>query len=107
MHPDFEDLLSSFHAHDVPYRIVGGYAVSFDVQPRAAKDLDLLIHCDPANAKKTSAALASFGAPLDNVDEKDFANPDQFPRLGQEPVGIDRFCLASCQRPDRTLHFQN
>src|SRR4051794_38232446 len=89
MYPDFEDLLSSFHAHGVKYLIVGGYAVSFHAQPRATKDIDLLIKCDPANAKATFAALASFGAPLDNVDEQDLANPDQFLRLGREPVAID------------------
>jgi hypothetical protein len=42
MHKDFKDLLSAFHAHGVKYLIVGGYAVSFHAQPRAAKDKDLL-----------------------------------------------------------------
>ena len=35
MFPDFKELLRSFHAHGVKYLIVGGYAVSFQAQPRA------------------------------------------------------------------------
>jgi hypothetical protein len=63
MFDDFKKLLSVFNAHSVKYLVVGGYAVSFHAQPRATKDLDLFLKADPANAKATYAALASFGAP--------------------------------------------
>ncbi len=43
MHQDFKELLSAFNAGQVRYLIVGGYAVSFHAQPRATKDLDILI----------------------------------------------------------------
>jgi hypothetical protein len=43
MHQDFKELLSAFHAGGVRYLIVGGYAVSFHAQPRATKDLDILL----------------------------------------------------------------
>jgi hypothetical protein len=43
MHEDFKELLSAFNAGQVRYLIVGGYAVSFHAQPRATKDLDILI----------------------------------------------------------------
>jgi hypothetical protein len=33
MYKDFKDLLSAFHARNVKYLIVGGYAVSFHSQP--------------------------------------------------------------------------
>jgi hypothetical protein len=52
MYQDFKDLLCAFHAHGIKYLIVGGYAVSFHAQPRAAKDIDLSIK-DLANAKGT------------------------------------------------------
>jgi hypothetical protein len=50
MYQDFEDRLSAFHAQNVKYPIVGGYAVSFYGQPRATKDIDVFIKADPANA---------------------------------------------------------
>jgi hypothetical protein len=67
MFDEFKELSSVFNAHSVKYLIVGGYAVSFDAQPRATKDLDLLIKADPANAKATYAALASFGTALTGI----------------------------------------
>ena len=51
MYPDFKELLSVFNAHGVKYLIVGGYAVSFHAQPRATKDIDLLVKPDAENAK--------------------------------------------------------
>ena len=86
---DFKELLSVFNAHSVKYLVVGGYAVSFHAQPRATKDLDLFIKADPANAKATYAALASFGAPLSNVTVDDLADARKFFRFGSEPVAVD------------------
>ena len=67
MFDDFKELLSIFNAHGVKYLIVGGYAVSFHAQPRATKDIDLLIKPDDENAKAIYAALAKFGAPLEGL----------------------------------------
>ena len=89
MYQDFKDLLSAFHAQNVKYLIVGGYAVSFHGQPRATKDIDLFIKADPANASATYAALASFGAPLDGITVSDLGDPLQFIRFGREPVAVD------------------
>ena len=89
MFDDFKELLSVFNAHSVKYLIVGGHAVSFHAQPRATKDLDLFIKADPVNAKAIYAALASFGAPLGNVDVEDFSDPRKFIRFGREPVAVD------------------
>lgn len=58
MYPDFKDLLSAFNAHQAKYLIVGGYAVSFHTQPRATKDLDILVRSDPENGRAIYAALA-------------------------------------------------
>jgi hypothetical protein len=49
MHQDFKELLSAFNAGRVKYLIVGGYAVSFHAQPRATKDLDILVGTDAEN----------------------------------------------------------
>jgi Nucleotidyltransferase of unknown function (DUF6036) len=89
MYQDYKDLLSAFHAHGVKYLIVGGYAVGFHAQPRATKDIDLFIKADPANARATYAALAAFGAPLQNVRPEDFADRSSFFRCGHDPRGVD------------------
>ena len=89
MYQGFKDLLSAFHAHNVKYLIVGGYAVSFHGQPRATKDMGLFIKADPTNAKAAYAALVAFGAPLADISVDDLADPRQFIRFGREPAAVD------------------
>jgi hypothetical protein len=89
MHQDFKELLSAFNAGQVRYLIVGGYAVSFHAQPRATKDLDILIGADAENTNAVYAALAKFGAPIEGLSAKDFAEPDNFFRMGAPPVMVD------------------
>jgi hypothetical protein len=89
MFDDFKDLLSAFNAANVRYLIVGGYAVSLHAQPRATKDLDILISTDAENSKAVYIALTKFGAPVDGLSAKDFAEPDNFFRMGTPPVMVD------------------
>jgi hypothetical protein len=89
MFDDFKELLSIFNAHGVKYLIVGGYAVSFHAQPRATKDIDLLIGADADNAKAVYAALGKFGAPLDDLKAEDFIDRDKFFRMGRAPFIVD------------------
>ena len=89
MFQDFRDLLSAFHAHGVEYLVVGGYAVSYHAQPRATKDLDLLLRPSPENARAVHAALADFGAPLAGLEPSDFCDVGKFIRFGREPYAID------------------
>jgi hypothetical protein len=89
MHQDFKELLSAFNAGQVRYLIVGGYAVSFHAQPRATKDLDILIGADAENSEAVYAALAKFGAPIEGMSANDFAEPDNIFRMGTPPVMVD------------------
>lgn len=89
MYQDYKDLLSAFNAHGVKYLIVGGYAVIVHAQPRFTKDIDLFIKADPLNAQATFAALAEFGAALDDIQPEDFADPHTFFRFGRDPRGFD------------------
>ena len=89
MYQDYKDLLSAFHAHGVRYLIVGGYAVIFHAQPRFTKDIDVFIKADLANAQAVYAALAEFGAPLQNIRPEDFADRSSFFRFGRDPRGFD------------------
>jgi hypothetical protein len=89
MHHDFKELLSAVNAGQVRYLIVGGYAVSFHAQPRATKDLDILIGADAENSKAVYAALAKFGAPIEGLSAQDFAEPENFFQMGTPPVMVD------------------
>ena len=86
---DYRELLSILNAHRVKYLVVGAYAVAIHAQPRATKDLDILVKADPENAKAVLAALADFGAPLQGMTSADFEEPGPFFRMGREPVGVD------------------
>ena len=86
---DYKDLLSAFQSHGVKYLIVGGLAVIYHSQPRFTKDMDLFIKADLDNAKATYAALAEFGAPLQDIRPEDFTDPNSFFRFGREPKGFD------------------
>jgi hypothetical protein len=89
MYPDFKELLSVLNAHRVKYLVVGAYAVAIHAQPRATKDLDILVRADAENARAVFAALAQFGAPLHGLTAADFAEQGPFFRMGREPIGID------------------
>jgi hypothetical protein len=68
---------------------VGAYAVSIHAQPRATKDLDILVKADSENAKAVYAALVQFGAPLQGLTFADFAEQGPFFHMGREPVAVD------------------
>lgn len=89
MYRDFKELLSVLNAHRVKYLIVGGYAVSLHAEPRATKDLDVLIGPGAENGKAVFAALAEFGAPLEGLTPEDFVEPGNFFRMGSPPVMVD------------------
>jgi len=82
MYPDFKELLSVLNEHRVKYLVVRAYAVSVHAQPRATKDIDILVRPDPDNAKAVFRALAKFGAPLQGLTPADFAEPGPFFRMG-------------------------
>ena len=86
---DYAELLSILNVHRVKYLVIGAYAVAIHAQPRATKDLDILVKADPDNAKAVFAVLAEFGAPLEGLTPADFAEPGPFFRMGREPVGVD------------------
>jgi len=89
MFDDLKELLSIFNDQRVKYLIVGGYAVSYHAEPRATKDIDILVKPDPENAKAIYAALTKFGAPLQGLTADDFIERDKFFRMGRAPVMVD------------------
>lgn len=89
MYPDFKELLAALNAKGVRYLVAGGYAVSFHAQPRATKDLDLLVKPDVTNADALYRALAEFGAPLEGLTRADFAEAGSFFRMDAPPLMVD------------------
>jgi hypothetical protein len=90
MHSDYRELLSIFNAHRAKYLVIGAYAVAIHAQPRATKDIDILVKADPENARAVIAALAAFGATLEGMTSADFEEPGPFFPIGREPVGDGR-----------------
>ena len=86
---DFSDLLRLFNANRVEYLVIGGYALIQYAEPRYTKDLDLWISTDPENASAVYHSLQSFGAPLEGLTQKDFAEDGFFYQMGLPPVRID------------------
>lgn len=89
MNQDFLDLLRAFAAADVRYMLVGAYALAVHGRPRATGDLDVWIDATPENARRMMAALRSFGAPLADVTEDDFAREGIVYQLGLPPARVD------------------
>src|SRR5277367_6675957 len=89
MYPDFKELLSKLNEHKAKYLIIGGYAVGFHAEPRATKDIDILIGTDAKNAKAVFAALVSFDAPLEGITPADLIEKDSFFRMGSPPWMVD------------------
>jgi len=88
MPKDLKDLLQAFNDHGVRYLVVGGYAFGVHAEPRATKDLDLLIRSDEANSAAVYRALTQYGAPLDGLSRQDFVDGSAF-QIGQPPARVD------------------
>lgn len=86
---DFRDLLAEFNAHGVDYLVVGAHALAAYGHVRATKDLDLWVRPDPPNARRTLAALTSFGAPLSGLTEADLTTAGVVFQIGIPPLRID------------------
>lgn len=89
MSPDFKDLLSEFNAHGVEYLVVGAYALAAHGRVRATGDLDVWVRPDPANAKRVLSALAKYGAPLQDLTERDLSTSGVVYQIGVAPLRID------------------
>lgn len=89
INPDFRDLFAAFAARDVRFVIVGGYAVAFHGHPRFTKDLDVLVEPTRENAERVFAALAEYGAPMDELRAEDFTDPESVFQIGVAPNRID------------------
>jgi len=51
--------------------------------------MDLWVDPSPENARRVFRALTAFGAPLDNIEERTFTEPDIIYQIGVPPIRID------------------
>ena len=86
---DFRDLLEEFGRDEVEYVVIGGYAFAFHVEPRATKDLDLLLEGSQDNLARAAGALSRFGAPAVVVEAVRRLGAREIAYLGQPPLRID------------------
>ena len=89
MNQDFVDLLRAFIAAEVRFLIVGAYALAIHGRPRATGDLDVWVEPTVDNASRVMRALREFGAPLQDLEESDFASPGVTYQIGLPPGRID------------------
>ena len=89
MNQDFRDLLAEFNGHKVDFLVVGAHALAAHGHVRATEDLDVWVRPDRRNAKRVMDALLAFGAPLQDLTEKDLNTPGVVFQIGVAPLRID------------------
>jgi len=89
MNQDFSELLRVFNDHSVDYLVVGAHALAAHGHVRATKDLDVWIRPEIENARRILTALKSYGAPLQDLTERDLATPGTVFQVGIPPLRID------------------
>jgi hypothetical protein len=88
---DFRDLLAALIDTEARFLVVGAHALAVHGLPRATLDLDVWVDRSSDNARRVWAALAAFGAPLEDlkIKEHDLTLPDVVVQLGLPPYRID------------------
>ncbi len=86
---DFREMLEEFVREGVEHVVVGGYAFAFHAEPRATKDLDILVDGHPENLERAARALDRYGAPPNVVEAIRHLRDDEIAYLGRPPLRID------------------
>jgi len=89
LNPDYRDILSAFSEENVEYLLVGAYALAAHGLVRATGDIDLWVSASEDNAARIMDALARFGAPLHQIEARDFETPGTVFQIGVAPRRID------------------
>src|SRR5690606_11188843 len=89
MNRDFVEMLAALRDAGAEYLVVGAHALAAHGRPRATGDLDLWVRPAQDNARRVYAALAAFGAPLDQLTVEDLTEPDLIYQVGVVPARID------------------
>jgi hypothetical protein len=86
---DFKELLEEFAREGVEHAVIGGYAFAFHAEPRATKDLDVLLGGSKENLERAARALARYGAPPNVVEATGNLAETEVVYLGRPPLRVD------------------
>jgi hypothetical protein len=86
---DLKELLEEFAREGVEHVVIGGYAFAYHAEPRATKDLDILLEGSDENRERAARALAHYGAPQNVVDATRTLAEAEVVYLGRPPLRID------------------
>jgi hypothetical protein len=86
---DFTDLLVEFARFEVEFVLIGGYAFAFHAEPRATKDLDLLVLAGSDNQERAAKALRSFGVGKSVAESVRTQKASEVVYFGREPARVD------------------
>lgn len=89
LNEDFKDILLCLLEEKVEFLLIGAYALAAHGFPRATKDIDLWVKAGGQNAPRVFKALHRFGAPMSQVEVKDFETPGAVLQIGVAPRRID------------------
>jgi hypothetical protein len=91
MTEDWSEALEALATAGARFIVVGAHALAVHGVPRATQDLDVWVEPTPENAEKVWAALAAFGAPLEElgITPADFVRAETVVQIGLPPNRID------------------
>ena len=91
MNEDYRDFLAALITEEARFLVVGAHALAVHGYPRGTVDIDIWVEPSAVNADRVWRALASFGAPMEDldIDRQDFTRPDVVAQLGLPPNRID------------------
>jgi hypothetical protein len=88
---DWTEALVALLSAGARFLVVGAHAMAVHGVPRATQDLDVWIEATDENAQRVWEALATFGAPLEElgITPADFARPRTVVQVGLPPNRLD------------------
>ena len=89
LNSDYKDMLQVLLDNGVKFLMVGAYAMGVHGYPRATGDIDIWVEPSAENSERVYRSMASFGAPLHEIDEATFATPGIVFQIGVAPRRID------------------
>ena len=89
LNSDYKDMLQALLDNNVKFLLVGAYAMGVHGYPRATGDIDIWVEPSLDNSRRVYRSLATFGAPLHEIDEATFTKPGIVFQIGVTPRRID------------------
>ena len=89
LNEDYKEMLQLLNENKVIYLVVGAYAMAVLGYVRATGDIDFFVEPSAENSRRLYAALKSFGAPLNEINENTFCDTDIIYQIGVAPRRVD------------------